>query len=57
VGILELLTAIFIVLKLMGIITWSWWYVLMPEIVAVVLYVIWSLFIGGLFINALRKFK
>ena len=29
-GIFELLGAAFIVLKLMGIITWSWWLVTMP---------------------------
>ena len=31
-GILEVLTLIFIVLKLVGVIAWSWWLVLLPEI-------------------------
>lgn len=39
-GILEVLTVVFVVLKLLGIITWSWWLVLSPIILAVVLYVI-----------------
>lgn len=39
-GFTELLTVVFIVLKLMGIITWSWWLVLLPEIIAGLFYVI-----------------
>ena len=56
-GILEILTAIFIILKLCGTIDWSWWLVLLPEIVAVVLYVGWTILVGGVVLNALRKFK
>lgn len=37
-GFLELLTLIFIVLKLTGVIAWSWWLVLTPLIIAGVLY-------------------
>lgn len=33
-GFAEVLTLIFITLKLTGYIDWSWWYVLMPEIIA-----------------------
>jgi hypothetical protein len=57
VGILEILTAIFIILKLIGTIDWSWWLVLLPEIVAVVLYVGWTILVGSVVINRLRKFK
>lgn len=42
-GILEVLTLIFVVLKLTGITavaTWSWWLVLLPEIVSFLLYAI-----------------
>ncbi len=39
-GILEVLTIIFVVLKLIGVITWSWWIVFLPLIIAVGLYVI-----------------
>ena len=39
-GLTEVLTAIFVVLKLIGTIDWSWWLVLLPEIIAVALYVI-----------------
>lgn len=38
-GFTEILTIVFIVLKLMGFISWSWWLVLLPEIIAMVLYV------------------
>lgn len=37
-GIAEVLTVVFIVLKLIGKIDWSWWLVLLPEIIAIVLY-------------------
>lgn len=39
-GLTEVLTIIFIVLKILGKIDWSWWLVLLPEIIAVVLYII-----------------
>lgn len=39
-GFTEVLTIIFIVLKLLGVIRWSWWLVLLPEILAFVVYVI-----------------
>lgn len=46
-GFTEILTIIFIVLKLLGVITWSWWLVCLPEIIAVALYII--VFLLGLF--------
>lgn len=39
-GFAELLTIIFIVLKLTGYIGWAWWQVLLPEIIAGCVYVI-----------------
>lgn len=39
-GFTEVLTIIFIVLKLLGVISWSWWLVLLPEILAFVVYAI-----------------
>lgn len=39
-GFTEILTIVFIVLKLLGVITWSWWLVLLPEIIALALYII-----------------
>lgn len=39
-GFTEVLTIVFIALKLLGIISWSWWLVCLPEIIAVVLYLI-----------------
>ena len=38
-GICEILTIIFVVCKLFGVITWSWWLVFLPEIIAVVFYI------------------
>ena len=43
-GFTEILTIVFIVLKLLGVITWSWWLVLLPEIIALALYVIVLIF-------------
>ena len=39
-GFTEVLTIIFIVLKLLGVISWSWCLVLLPEILAFVVYAI-----------------
>lgn len=39
-GFTEALTIIFIVLKLLGVISWSWWLVLLPEILAFAVYAI-----------------
>jgi hypothetical protein len=46
-GFTELLTIVFIVLKLLGVISWSWGLVLLPEIIAVAIYLI--VFFAGLF--------
>lgn len=35
-GILGILTIVFIVLKLINVITWSWWLVLLPGIIEIV---------------------
>lgn len=37
-GFTELLTIVFIVLKLVGVITWSWPVVLLPEIISGIFY-------------------
>lgn len=39
-GISEILTIIFVTMKLLGKIEWSWWLVLLPEIIGLVLYVL-----------------
>ena len=39
-GFAEILTIVFIVLKLIGIISWSWWLVLLPEIIAILFYIV-----------------
>lgn len=38
-GLLELLTIVFVVLKVVGIIDWSWWLVILPMIIALGLYI------------------
>lgn len=37
---LEVLTLIFIVAKLIGLISWSWWFVFLPLIIEFILYLI-----------------
>lgn len=39
-GILEVLTVLFVVLKSMNVIAWSWWTVFLPEIIATALYIV-----------------
>lgn len=54
-GILEVLTIVFIVLKLIGTIDWSWWLVLLPTIVSVSFYIIWFVFIGSIIGRTSKK--
>ena len=42
-GIIELITAVLIALKLFGVIDWNWFMVFLPEIVEVTVYVILSI--------------
>ncbi len=49
-GFTEVLTIAFIVLKLLGVISWSWWLVLLPEILAFVVYAI--MVISAVVVNA-----
>lgn len=39
-GIAEVLTVVFIVLKLTDVISWSWWLVLLPTIISFSIYII-----------------
>ncbi|MCI8632477.1 MAG: transmembrane Fragile-X-F protein [Lachnospiraceae bacterium] len=39
-GFTEILTIIFVVLKCFGLISWSWWLVLLPELIAFALYLL-----------------
>ena len=39
-GFTEILTIIFIFLKVFGVVSWSWWIVFLPEIIAVSIYII-----------------
>ncbi|MHA3065626.1 hypothetical protein [Lacticaseibacillus saniviri] len=48
-GFTEILTIIFVVCKLLGLITWGWWLVLLPEIIAVAIYIL--IFVGVLVIQ------
>ena len=39
-GFTEVLTIVFVTLKLLSVIDWSWWLVLLPEIIAVIIYAV-----------------
>jgi len=39
-GICELLTVIFVVCKILGLISWGWWLVFIPIYVAIAIYVV-----------------
>lgn len=43
-GFTELLTIVFIVLKLIGIIDWKWIFVILPELIAAGFYMLYILF-------------
>lgn len=42
-GFTELLTIIFILAKIFGVIDWNWFLVLLPELIAIVVYIIFIL--------------
>lgn len=56
-GFTEALTLVFIILKLVGVIDWSWWLVLLPEIIALTFYslIAISVFLKGL--SVVKKSK
>ncbi len=59
-GITELLTIFFVVLKLTGRIDWSWWIVCLPEIFVVALYLgvfIWDIVERIMYNGAIRKWR
>ncbi len=43
-GFTEVLTIVFIVLKLLGVIDWKWIFVILPELIVVGLYMLYILF-------------
>jgi hypothetical protein len=45
IGIVGVLTIVFVVLKLVGVIAWSWWWVLSPLWIAVGLWVVIALIV------------
>lgn len=53
-GFLEILTIIFIVLKLCGVISWSWLIVLLPLIIAGIFYIF--MFIVSVVLTILKMF-
>ena len=58
-GFLELLTVVFVVLKLLGVIDWAWWLVLLPIMIVVVLYIallIWHLVVSHGLKKEMKKF-
>lgn len=56
IGFLGLLTIVFIVLKLIGFISWSWWWVLSPIWIPFAIVILaFVIFFAVMFIKALRK--
>lgn len=56
-GIAEVLTIVFVVLKLTNVITWSWWLVLLPAILSFSLYAIIGLVKLGIVLIAVVAVK
>jgi uncharacterized membrane protein len=46
-GLAEVLTIVFVILKLTGLVHWSWWLVLLPEEIALSFYALYLLFFLG----------
>jgi hypothetical protein len=48
-GFTEILTILFVALKLFGVINWSWWLVCLPEIIALAVYlIVWICALGSI---------
>lgn len=56
-GFTEVLTLIFVTLKLTGAIDWSWWLVLLPEILAGVGYLVFLTFFYSFFSSVFSDLK
>ena len=57
-GFCEVLTILFIALKLLGVVSWSWVVVLLPEIIAFGIYIlilVLSIFSAGITFNLTKK--
>ena len=55
-GFTEVLTIVFVVLKLIGVISWSWFLVLLPEIIAISIYLLILLsLIATVIISAIKS--
>lgn len=50
-GLSSVLTIIFVVLKLVGVIDWSWWLVLLPTLISVGLWIIFIVIYAILLVN------
>lgn len=45
-GFTEILTIIFVLLKVFEVVSWPWWVVFIPEMIAIVIYI--AMFIGSM---------
>jgi Flp pilus assembly protein TadB len=55
IGIAWLLTIVFIVLKLVGVITWSWWWVFSPLWISAIVTIVLMALLGILVVLSERK--
>lgn len=56
-GILELLTIIFVILKSTGVIAWSWWAVFSPLFLAIILALIATIYQGIIYVRTKREIE
>ena len=54
IGFVELLTIVFVVLKLCGIINWSWWWVISPIWISAIIFMVVLIGVLGSFIMLRR---
>ena len=54
-GFTEVLTIIFIVFKILGIIDWNWFYVLLPEIIGIIPTILCLTLWGGMAFDMFRR--
>ena len=52
---LHLITVILVILKLASVVAWSWWIILLPSIIALVIALIFGFFTAFIMVKAARK--
>lgn len=57
IGLYSLLVILAIILKVTGVLAWSWWIILIPMYLPIVILISFSAIVGIKFMNAMSKWR